>query len=114
MYVQNEWEENTHAQYCNISFVLDYKPIHSLLYEGRWHYCCVLLLFSYSCFFVLPRVPEWRFNNNVNAQHTGGFLPGVMYGHTYSKSRDQPGKVANPVRGQLKRENEYFPVRVRA
>ena len=37
-----------------------------------------------------------------------------MYGHTYSKSKDQAGKVANPVRGQLNRENEYFPVRVRA
>ena len=29
-----------------------------------------------------------------------------MYGHTYSKkSKDQPGKVANPARCQLKREN---------
>ena len=37
-----------------------------------------------------------------------------MYGHTYSKSMDQPGKVANRARGQLKRENEYFPVPVRA
>ena len=25
---------------------------------------------------------------------------------------DQPGKVANPARGQLNRENEYFPVLV--
>ena len=25
-----------------------------------------------------------------------------MYGHTYSKSIDQPGKVASPARGQLK------------
>ena len=33
-----------------------------------------------------------------------------MYGHTYSKSMDQPGKVASPARGQLNRENEYFPV----
>ena len=33
---------------------------------------------------------------------------------TYSKSMDQPGKVANPARGQMNRENEYFPVRVRA
>ena len=31
-----------------------------------------------------------------------------MYAHTYSKSMDQPGKVASPARGQLKRENEYF------
>ena len=27
---------------------------------------------------------------------------------------DQPGKVANPDRGQLNRENEYFPVPVRS
>ena len=26
-----------------------------------------------------------------------------MYCHTHSKSLDQPGKVANPVRGQLNR-----------
>ena len=37
-----------------------------------------------------------------------------MYGHTYSKSMDQPGKVANPARGQLNRENEYSPVPARA
>ena len=33
---------------------------------------------------------------------------------TYSKSMDQPGKVANPARGQVSRKNEYFSVRVRA
>ena len=42
----------------------------------------------------------------------------MMYGNTYqvycSKSMDQPGKVANPARGQLHRENEYIPVRDRA
>ena len=37
-----------------------------------------------------------------------------MYVHTYRKSMDQPDKVANPARGQLNRENEYFSVRVRA
>ena len=37
-----------------------------------------------------------------------------MYGHKYSKSMDPPGKVANPACGQLNRENDYFPVRVRA
>ena len=31
-----------------------------------------------------------------------------MYGHTFSKSIDQPGKVANPARGQLNRKNEFF------
>ena len=31
-----------------------------------------------------------------------------MYGHMYSKSKDEPGKVVNPARGQLNRENQYF------
>ena len=33
---------------------------------------------------------------------------------TYSKSMDQPDKVANHARGQLNRENIYSPVCVRA
>ena len=33
---------------------------------------------------------------------------------TYSMDKDQLGKVANPARGQLNRENYYFPVPVRA
>ena len=33
---------------------------------------------------------------------------------TFSKSKNQLGKVANPARGQLNWENEYFPVPVRA
>ena len=37
-----------------------------------------------------------------------------MYGHTNSKSMDQPGKVASPARGQLNRKYEDFPVRVSA
>ena len=37
-----------------------------------------------------------------------------IYGHTYSKSMDQLGKVANPARGQLNREKYYFHVPVRA
>ena len=32
----------------------------------------------------------------------------------YNKGKDQLGKVANSGRGQLNRENEYFPVPVRA
>ena len=36
-----------------------------------------------------------------------------MYGHTsYSESTDQPGKVANPARGQLNRKHIYSPVHV--
>ena len=34
--------------------------------------------------------------------------------HRAYSSKDQPGKVANSGRGQLNRENEYFPVSTRA
>ena len=37
-----------------------------------------------------------------------------MYGHTYSKSMEQPGKVSNSAGSWLNRKNEYFPIRVRA
>ena len=37
-----------------------------------------------------------------------------MYDHHIQQSMDQPGKVANPTRGQLNRENKYSPVPVRA
>ena len=36
-----------------------------------------------------------------------------IFDHTYSKSMDQPGKVANPARGQLNK-GKKIPVRVRA
>ena len=36
-----------------------------------------------------------------------------MYGHTYSKSMDQPGKAANPARGELNGENECLCPRSR-
>ena len=44
------------------------------------------------------------------------YVPGmyVFMVIAYSRVMDQPGKVANPARGQLNRENEYFPVPVRA
>ena len=34
--------------------------------------------------------------------------------HIYSKGKDQSGQMANPARGQLNREKEFFPVPVRA
>ena len=46
--------------------------------------------------------------------YTVDYVYSSMYGHTYSKSMDQPGKVANPARVQLNRENNHFPVRARA
>ena len=39
----------------------------------------------------------------------------VQYGHHHiQQSMDQPGKVASAARGQLNRENNYFPVPVRS
>ena len=40
---------------------------------------------------------------DVGVQYNLGLLPDIMYGHTYSQSMNQPGKVANPARGQLNR-----------
>ena len=38
---------------------------------------------------------------------TCSIIPYVcMYGHTYNKSKEQPGKVANPARGQLKKQGK--------
>ena len=37
-----------------------------------------------------------------------------MYDDTYSKSMEQPGKVANPDRGELNKEEKKKHVRVRA
>ena len=47
--------------------------------------------------------------DDVIVYDIGGTRENVcMYGHTYSKSMDQPGKVANPARGQLNREKWIF------
>ena len=41
--------------------------------------------------------------------------PCIVYHQTYGKSMDQQrGKIASPARGQLNRENEYFPIRAGA
>ena len=37
-----------------------------------------------------------------------------MHGRHIKQSLDQPIEVANPALGQLNRENEYYPVLVRA
>ena len=37
-----------------------------------------------------------------------------VYNQNFQRSMDQPRMVINPARGQLNRENEYFPVPVRA
>ena len=45
-------------------------------------------------------------------QHYIGENPTVTV-HLCTGCMDQPGKVVNPARGQLNRENEYLPVRMR-
>ena len=41
---------------------------------------------------------------NLNASKKLSEHPPTLYSHTYSKSIDQPGKVANPARDQLNRK----------
>ena len=53
---------------------------------------------------------EWEENTHT---HTGISMYVCMV-ITYSKGKDQPGKVANPASGQLNRENDFFPVPARA
>ena len=50
----------------------------------------------------------------TSSAHASSSATVCTYDYTYSKSMDQPGKVANPARGQLNRENKHFPDRVRA
>ena len=52
--------------------------------------------------------------DKCSVQNDGGIVPDIMYDHIYSKCMDQPCKVAHPAHVQLNRENELFPVRVRA
>ena len=33
-----------------------------------------------------------------------------MCGNNNNNNKDQPGKVASPARGQLNRNNKYFPL----
>ena len=41
-------------------------------------------------------------------------VPCVCVVIIYSEGKGQPGKVANPARGELNRENEHFPVGLRS
>ena len=64
-------------------------------------------------------VPEYRTAVCIQLWRASSWQTTTCIAHcmviTYSKSKDQPGKVANPARGQLNRgKNEYFPVPVYA
>ena len=66
-----------------------------------------------------PHRPEGKMRRNASQHLVTVFINSsinlrVLYGHTYSKSMGQLGKVASRARGQLNRKNEYFPARVRA
>ena len=64
-------------------------------------------------FFLFPFAPEngLGFDISIRENQINQCSSPVI---KYSKGKDRLGKVANPVRGQLNRENEYFPVPVRA
>ena len=55
----------------------------------------------------VPRQPAHRHTqaeSGAYSRDSSRVLYACIYGHTYSKSMDQPGKVANTARGQLNRE----------
>ena len=57
---------------------------------------------------VVPSLPRGRGMDVLPSLPNGRVWYVCMYGRTYSNSMDRPSKVANPARGQLNRENEYF------
>ena len=70
----------------------------------QYHYYCT----SVQHFVVKFEVIFFYFCPGVAACYVQVFM--LVWSHIYSSKRmDQPGKVANPARGQLNRENEYFP-----
>ena len=84
---------NLNVQYYNGGFL----PHHLLLIQGPiviWFDGIIIIVYYYYIVYHY-------------------YLHNYMYGHTYSKSMIQPGKVADPARGPLNRGNGCFPVRVR-
>ena len=65
----------------------------SLNNTGTTAVCCVLSFVS----FLFGEMPLSRVLCSMYV---------YMYGHTYRKSMDQPGKVASPARGQLNRKKK--------
>ena len=93
----------------------------------RTHELIVLHLLGMLCFVRKnPNVPLFSHTHYILVSYVADMCDGesiimcmyaYIYDHTYTGSKssvDQPGKVANPARGQLDREKEYFPVHVRA
>ena len=64
---------------------------------------CAKTLDTYGNYFVLILVLTLDLSRRGQKEEQRWYSS--MYGHTYSKSIDQPGKVASPARGQLNREN---------
>ena len=60
--------------------------------------------------------PDFELEGNARSvvQFEGALPEAALCSHYSQKSVDQPCKVVNPARSQLNRENECFPVPVRA
>ena len=81
----------------------DHTYIHTIINSGGLRGYCTT-----TC---TPLGQQVRINTSMCVDHVCTYLCMVI---TYSKGKDQPGKVVNPARGQLNRENEFSPVPVRA
>ena len=90
---------------CSADHVQDWQPYpvdHTLAICVTIHTYCTILFYCDN-----NNEPWWRRLSKIQ------FLD--VWTSRLAESMDQPGKVANPTRGQLKREeNEHFPVPVRA
>ena len=88
-----------------MEFLLTIRPINSTQVISLW-----INVYSIWYPIKLSIYPYTSYDYN----YTSILCMYVCMAITYKKSKDQPGKVANPARGQMKRENGYFPVLVRA
>ena len=80
-----------------------FSPAFTKKYCGGVFYACCINYIIPICTFR----PSYRTSPMLNV-----CMCVCMYGHHIQQSMDQPDEVANPARGQLKRENEHFSVPV--
>ena len=83
-------------------------PRMPLLREEQYVLTCVYEVIYSKQYYLLLLIAPYCTTRDVSTSTPaveGGLCMYVCIVITYSKSKDQPGKVANPARGQLNKEN---------
>ena len=107
-----EWWDMTYMQYCNNSF--EDATVSSTVVLWCW-----LLQQLSSTSFTAPFLEIQKLRIHIQKVSDALYICTRVYMYvltisTFSRVWINPGKVANPARGQVIRENESFPLPVRA